>query len=134
LSLSRAGFFCRWQGTRKEHIPADLRLTSNAASGEKDQRIKLNLKANWNNYFSIVPYFPVEPPDWEGAITLGWLMRDQGLVLPWNDLLIGAVALRRNLRVFARDQHFESLRMLAGLRLYHPGFSGTYSREDSGAE
>ena len=85
-------------------------------------------------YFSIIPHFQADAQDWEKAISVGWMMRDKGFVLPWNDILIAAVALRRNLRVFAKDQHFDSLGLLTGMRLYRPGYGGTYTEEDPGAE
>lgn len=85
-------------------------------------------------YFSIIPHFHVDAQDWEKAISVGWMMRDKGFSLPWNDILIAAVALRRNLRVYAKDEHFESMGLIAGVRLYHPGYGGTYTAEDPGTE
>lgn len=38
----------RWQGASEAHIQSDLQRASNEASGPKDQRISLILKAIWN--------------------------------------------------------------------------------------
>jgi hypothetical protein len=38
----------RWRGASEDHIRSDLRRASNEASGPKDQRISLILKAIWN--------------------------------------------------------------------------------------
>ena len=39
----------RWQGASEAHIRSDLQRASNEASGPKDKRIGLILKAIWNN-------------------------------------------------------------------------------------
>jgi hypothetical protein len=38
----------RWQGASEAHIRSDLQRASNDASGSKDKRISLILKAIWN--------------------------------------------------------------------------------------
>jgi hypothetical protein len=38
----------RWRDASEAHIRSDLQRASNEASGSKDQRISLNLKAIWN--------------------------------------------------------------------------------------
>lgn len=86
------------------------------------------------SYFSIIPHFQADAQDWEKAISVGRMMRDKGHVLPWNDSLIAAVAMRRNLRVYAKDKHFDALGLLTGVRLYRPGYGGNYTEEDQGAE
>jgi hypothetical protein len=40
--------FLRWQGARREHTQRGLRPASNTASGEKNQRIRIILRAIWN--------------------------------------------------------------------------------------
>lgn len=79
------------------------------------------------DYFSIIPHVQTEPKDWENALSMAWLLRDRGVTVPWNDMLIAAMALRRDMRVFARDKHFESISNHTGLALYHPGYGGSYS-------
>jgi len=48
-------------------------------------------------------------------------------VVKWNDILIATMAHRRDLRVFARDRHFDTMRDVLGLRLYQPGYNGMYN-------
>jgi len=40
----------RWQGVSEAHIRSDLQRASNEASGPKDKRIGLILKAIWNGH------------------------------------------------------------------------------------
>jgi len=78
-------------------------------------------------YFSIIPYIAVTEEDWQAAIHTGHQLRDEGLTVPNNDLLIATVALREGIRVFARDKHFDSMAELLPLQLYRPGYGGSYS-------
>lgn len=78
-------------------------------------------------WFSVIPYRPVRDDDWERAVSLSWRLRDKGLTVPWLDVLIAAVALHDNVRVYAVDAHFPEISKLTGLRLYEPGYGGTYS-------
>ena len=59
-----------------------------------------------------------------------WTLRDAGLSLPWNDILIAALALRKGLRVYARDVHFDAMERALGLRLYRLGPGGSYAPDD----
>jgi predicted nucleic acid-binding protein len=54
-------------------------------------------------------------------------MRAQGFTLPWNDLLIATIALEKDAAVFANDRHFETMAAHLGLRLYRPGYNGTFN-------
>jgi hypothetical protein len=49
----------RWRDASEAHIRSDLQRASNEASGSKDQRISLNLKAIWNN--GLAPRFNRPP-------------------------------------------------------------------------
>ena len=77
--------------------------------------------------FQVIPHINVGPKDWEAAITNAGRLRDKGHSVKWNDLLIGTVALRRMIRVYARDKHFEIMRDVLGLGLYAPGYGGSYN-------
>ncbi len=57
---------------------------------------------------------------------LVWQLRDHGVTLPWNDLLIGSPELIWNLRVFAIDRHSDPLETHACLVRYRPGPGGGY--------
>jgi len=89
----------------------------------KEDRKKL---AFW---FDCIPYRTTEERHWEQAKQNAWKLRDQGHTLPWNDILIASMALDANLRVYAKDHHFEKMAELLGLRLYQPGYGGRYTHE-----
>lgn len=84
------------------------------------------------DYFRVVPHVAVDAKDWDNALTLAWQLKDKGHTLPWNDVLIASVALRRDLRVYAQDKHFEMMAAACGLRLYRPGYGGSYAPVDLG--
>ena len=78
------------------------------------------------DYFGNVPYRAVPDTAWPRAMRLAWQLRDHGVTLPWNDLLIGSLGLIWNLRVFAIDRHFDLLETHARLGRYRPGPGGGY--------
>jgi predicted nucleic acid-binding protein len=78
-------------------------------------------------YFALLPYFPIEELDWQLAVRNSWTLRDVGLAIPWNDILVASLALRRQCRVYAKDRHFEDMRDALGLELYEPGPGGSFS-------
>lgn len=78
-------------------------------------------------YFEILPYFEATEKDWDAAVANSWRLREKGQVVKWNDLLIATIAMRRDMRVFARDKHFQIMSETIGLRLYEPGYGGSYS-------
>lgn len=86
----------------------------------KEERTRLG------HWFSVIPYRSVREEDWERAIALAWRLRDGGLTVPWLDVLIAAVALHDQVRVYAVDAHFQEISKLTGLMLYEPGYGGKY--------
>lgn len=81
-------------------------------------------------YFSVFnPHISVGPLDWKEAVRHAWKLRDKGHQVPWNDLLIATVALRRSLRVYAKDKHFEVMGRVLDLSLYQPGYGGSYNSD-----
>jgi predicted nucleic acid-binding protein len=78
-------------------------------------------------YLACVPYKAIEDGAWEFAKECAWRLRDKGQTIPWNDILIGSLALRWTCRVYARDQHFEVMRDVLRIRLYQPGYGGSYN-------
>lgn len=87
----------------------------------KEDRKKL---AFW---FECIPYRAVEERHWEAAKLNAWKLRDRGLTLPWNDILIASLAIDLDCRVYAKDKHFETMAQKLGLRLYHSGYGGCYA-------
>lgn len=78
-------------------------------------------------WFECIPYRNIEEKHWEQARELAWRLRDAGHTLPWNDILIAALALEGDMRVYAKDRHFETMAQVIGLRLYTPGYGGRYT-------
>lgn len=89
----------------------------------KDERTRLG------HWFSVIPYRSVREEDSERAIALAWRLRDGGLTVPWLDVLIAAVALHDQVRVYAVDTHFKEISKQTGLMLYEPGYGGRYQEE-----
>jgi hypothetical protein len=78
-------------------------------------------------FFQAVPYCEVESGAWSNAVRLSWTLRDAGVTVPWNDLLIATLAIDLGCRVYAHDQHFERIAAAAPLRLYQPGYGGRFA-------
>lgn len=86
-------------------------------------------RARLGRFFSVIPYRIVREDDWERAIALAWRLRDRGVTVPWIDVLIAVVAIHDRVRLYAVDSHFEEIAKIAGLRLYEPGYGGTFAPE-----
>lgn len=80
--------------------------------------------------FDILPYLTNDQKIWREAATQFAVLRKKGVTVPWNDVLIATLALRCDCRIYAVDQHFESMSQHLGLRLYTPGFNGSFAPED----
>lgn len=76
--------------------------------------------------FSCLPYLQVLDKDWRTAVENAWTLRDAGLSVPWNDVLIATLAVRSAMRVYAKDKHFVAMAPILGLQLYEPGYGGSY--------
>jgi predicted nucleic acid-binding protein len=77
-------------------------------------------------YLECIPYRAMDDSAWEFAKDCAWRLRDKGHTLPWNDILIGSLSLAWVCRVYAKDKHFETMRDVLGIRLYAPGYGGSY--------
>lgn len=86
----------------------------------KEDRKKLEF------WFECIPFRPVEERHWELAKLNAWTLRDHGLTLPWNDILIASIAIDSDMRAYAKDKHFETMATVLGLQLYSPGYGGRY--------
>jgi len=89
----------------------------------QEDRIRLN------RAMGILPFVPVTDSTWDSAVKHAWRLRDQGVVVPWNDILVATLAVERACRVYARDRHFELMRPVLGLALYEPGYGGAFVPE-----
>lgn len=81
-------------------------------------------------YFSYIPYRAADESSWDFATECAWKLRDAGYTVPWNDILIASLALRWRYRVYAQDRHFELMRDVLGIRLYAPGYGGSYQPDN----
>jgi hypothetical protein len=81
-------------------------------------------------YMDCIPCKAIDDRAWEFARECAWRLRDRGQVIPWNDILIGSLSLSWACRVYANDPHFEIMRDALGLRLYKPGYGGSYNPQD----
>ena len=77
----------------------------------------------------IVPYLPVTETTWSLALQNAWRLRDAGQTAPWNDVLIASLSIEHGCRVYARDKHFDAMRQIIGVRLYEPGYGGSFARD-----
>ncbi len=78
------------------------------------------------SFFEDVSYRAMEDQDWDQAKHCAWRLRDKGHTVPANDILIGSLSLAWNCRVYAKDRHFETMRDVLEVRLYTPGYGGSY--------
>lgn len=84
-----------------------------------------------DHFFSVIPYISTREENWEDAKRLAWEVRDNGLTVPWNDILIASIGLRLGCRIYAQDRHFTAMAPILGFTLYEPSYGGSY---DPGAE
>ncbi len=83
-------------------------------------------------FFECIPYVPMNDRLWDLAKEFSWKLRDRGLAVPWNDILIAALSVEKIYRVYAKDKHFEQMSQVIGVRLYSPGYGGSYSPDSGG--
>ena len=79
--------------------------------------------------FAILPYVTVTESTWNLALQNVWRLRDSGLQAPWNDVLVATVSMEHACRVYAQDKLFEAMAGLIGIRLYQPGYGGSFAPE-----
>ncbi len=79
--------------------------------------------------FSVLPYVPVTESTWKLGLQNAWKLSDDGIRTPWNDLLIATLSIEHGCRIYARDKHFEMMSGVIGVRLYHPGYGGSFAPE-----
>jgi len=80
--------------------------------------------------FQILPYLSNDQKIWRSAATHYATLREAGVTLPWNDILVATLALNQDCRVYAADRHFETMAKHLGLRCYYPGYNGSFQVEN----
>ena len=79
-------------------------------------------------HFSCIPYFPMTDAAWDSAKALAWRLRDKGCTVPWNDILIAALSVKAECRIYSVYKHFNLMyESGAGIVLYEPGYGGKYN-------
>ena len=101
--------------------PVEMEFLGGARKDEKD------LIQSW---FNVVPYARNDQKIWRKAAALYSQMIANGFKVPWNDALIACITLENGCRVYAVDKHFGAMSRYAGLRLYQPGYNGSFQPED----
>lgn len=86
-------------------------------------------RAAIQSWFGLIPYFTNDQKIWRKAASHFAKLRTKGHTIPWNDLLIATIALENGSAVFAHDRHFDVMSEHLGLRLYRPGYDGTFNPE-----
>lgn len=79
--------------------------------------------------FDILPYLNNDQKLWREAATTYAKLRGAGATLPWNDVLIATLALQQDLRLYSVDPHFELMSRYLKLRLYRPGYNGSFQAD-----
>jgi len=101
--------------------PVEMEFLGGARPHERD-RIQ--------SRFDILPYLNNDQKLWREAATIYAKLRRKGATIPWNDVLIATLALKKDLRVYTVDPHFETMAQHLELRLYRPGHNGSFQPED----
>jgi predicted nucleic acid-binding protein len=100
--------------------PVEMEFLGGARPEEKD-RIQ--------SWFGIVPYARNDQKIWRKAAALYSRMNSKGYKVPWNDALIACITIEKGCRVYAVDKHFEAMSRYGGIRLYQPGYNGSFNPE-----
>lgn len=129
---------CIWIEAAKRQGDLKVKLALEALLSEGEAAfcgpVKLEIlgavRQEWRHNFArrmgVVPYLPMPETLWDDAVRLSWKLRDAGLAVPWNDILIARLGLERKVRVYSIDGHFESIAKICGLTLYEPGYGGKF--------
>jgi predicted nucleic acid-binding protein len=79
--------------------------------------------------FDILPYVRSDDKLWRLAAANYGRLRAAGFNVPWNDILIATLAMRKGLAVYAKDKHFPIMAEVLGVILYQPGYNGMFNPE-----
>jgi predicted nucleic acid-binding protein len=93
-------------------------------------RSKINERKHLSFYFSVIPYRPCRESDWENARVLAWRLRENRYSLPWMDILIAAIAIEDDVRLYTIKKHFEIIAQHSNLFLYQPSYGGMYNNDN----
>ena len=80
--------------------------------------------------FGVIPYIQTTETTWNLALENAWRLRDAGLQAPWNDLLVASASIEHGCRLYAQDKHFDLMAEVIPIRLYQPGYGGSFARDE----
>ncbi len=66
-------------------------------------------RSNVLGILSDLPYVEMSKSLWQKAGEISASLRKNGLNLPLSDILIAAIAIKNNLKIFTLDKHFEQI-------------------------
>lgn len=76
--------------------------------------VKPHEESDLEQAFVLSHHFPFLEEDWTAAALLERRLRGKGLVIPRNDILVATVAIRTELTVVCRDDHFSAAQKIVG--------------------
>lgn len=101
--------------------PVELEVLGGARASE---RVRMQ------SYFDILPYCTSDHKIWQKSKETAWKLKDKGITMPWNDIIIATVACQYNYRIYSIDKHFPIMAKALNFHLYTPGYGGRYNPEN----
>ncbi|MEY2466254.1 MAG: hypothetical protein QOD03_775 [Verrucomicrobiota bacterium] len=79
--------------------------------------VRAEEEADLKQAFTFSKHIPFERGDWDQAALFERQLRAKGLTVPRNDLFVATVAIRAEIPVICRDDHFDLVRKIVGEKL-----------------
>ena len=95
----------RWLGSRYEDIYTCGMVRLEVLRGIKDPRQRDDMAG----FFNVLCHVQTDNKLWDQATELGWEMDRGGRIIPAQDILIAACALRAGVPVLTADKHFQDI-------------------------
>jgi predicted nucleic acid-binding protein len=85
--------------------------------GAKSEKQKNKIKEALDEFIML----PVSEDTWDFLGDLLYELKTSGLTVPFQDVLIAAIAIENDCMLWTNDKHFSRIRKkVKGLRLFHP--------------
>jgi predicted nucleic acid-binding protein len=66
-------------------------------------------------------YIPIDESIWDEVGRLNYLLRKGGITIPFQDVILCALAIRYDLRIYSNDKHFAMIKeKVEALQLFEP--------------
>ena len=95
----------QWLGGQLDDIYTCGMVRLEVLRGIMDPRQRDEMAA----FFDVLCHVPTDNKLWEQAAELGWEMDRRGRIIPAQDILIAACALRAGVPVMTADKHFQGI-------------------------